>query len=210
MRLRLPARPAVPFLLTLATVLLTVGSTLAVEAHGGDEQQTGGLHFLDLQRYDLGIFTLIVFGLLCAVLYFLAWPKISEGLTKREQAIGAARDEAVRAKAEAEELRVRLQAEFAQAQDKIRAMMDEARRDAEVLRAKEREAGQRDAAAERERATREIDSAKESALQEIYQQSVRLASLMSSKAIRRQLSIDDQQRLVEESLAELRSDATRA
>ncbi len=210
MRLRSFARRAVPFALTLVVVLLTVAPALAQEhGGGGDEPKTGGLSFLDLQRWDLGIETLIVFGLLCAVLYFLAWPKISEGLDRREHMVREARDEAVRTKREAEELRTRLQAEFAQAHDQIRTMLDEARRDAEALRAKEREAGRRDAAAERDRAKREIDAAKEAALQEIYQQSVQLASLMSSKAIRRQLTVEDQGRLLEESLAELKSGAGR-
>lgn len=206
MRLRSSARPAVLFLLAALAVLATVAPALAAnEKHGEEGIQTGGLSFLDLHRYDLGIFTLIVFGLLCAILWKFAWPKITEGLDRREKAIAQARDEALAAKKEAEEVRVKLQSEFAQAQEKIRAMMDEARRDAEVLRAKEREAGTKDAATERDRAKKEIDAAKDAALAEIYQRSVQLAGLMASKAIRKQLSVNDQQRLVEESLAELQA-----
>ena len=142
MRLRLSARPAVVFGLALvALVGLAVEPALAAGGGSGHEQQTGGLSFLDLQRYDLGIFTLIVFGLLCAVLYWFAWPKISEGLDRREAAITSARDEAIRVRQEAEEIRAKLQAEFSGAHDQIRAMLDEARRDAEVLRAKERATG---------------------------------------------------------------------
>jgi F-type H+-transporting ATPase subunit b len=206
MRLRLSARPAVVFgLALLALVVLAVEPALAAgDAHG---KQEGGLSFMDLHRYDLGIFTLIVFGLLCAILYWFAWPKISEGLDRREAAITSARDDAVRLRHEAEEIRAKLQGEFANAHDQIRAMLDEARRDADILRAKEREAGQKEAAAERERATREIEIAKDAALQEIYQRSVQLASLMSQKAIRRQMTVEDQNRLVEESLAELKAGA---
>lgn len=207
MRLRLSARPAVVFGLALLA-LLVVAIEPALAAEGTDHgKETGGLSFLDLQRHDLGIFTLIVFGLLCAILYWFAWPKISEGLDRREAAITAARDEAIRVKHEAEEIRAKLQAEFANAHGEIRAMMDEARRDAEVLRAKEREAGQREAAAERDRVKREIETAKDTALQEIYQRSIQLASLMSQKAIRRQLTVEDQDRLLEESLAELKAGA---
>ena len=210
MRLRFPARPVLVFgLALLALVVVAVEPALASGDAGHGEQQTGGLSFLDLHRYDLGVFTLIVFGLLCAILYWFAWPKITEGLDRREKAISQARDEALRAKHEAEEERAKLQAEFAKAHGEIRAMMDEARRDAEVLRAKEREAGQKEAVAERDRAKREIETAKDAALQEIYQQSVQLASLMSQKAIRRQLTVEDQGRLVEESLAELKAGAGR-
>src|SRR3954469_17558424 len=121
MRLRSSARPAVLFLLAALAVLVAVAPALAANEaagvatkHGDEGVQTGGLSFLDLHRYDLGIFTLIVFGLLCAILWRFAWPKIAEGLAKREAMISQARDEALAAKREAEEARVKLQNEFAQ------------------------------------------------------------------------------------------------
>jgi F-type H+-transporting ATPase subunit b len=97
-----------------------------------------------------------------------------------------------------------LQKDFAEAQDKIRAMLEEARRDSDALRVTEREAGARDAQAERDRARKEIQAEKDAVLQELYQQAVQLASMMSAKTIRRQLSTDDHRRLLDESLAELR------
>jgi F-type H+-transporting ATPase subunit b len=148
--------------------------------------------------------TLVVFGLLLGILYFAAWGPIMAGLKKREDNIFAARDEATKVKQEAEELRTKLQAEFASANDKIRAMLDEARRDADALKTKEREAGQKEAQTERERARREIEMAKEQALQEIQVQAVKLAALMSSKAVRRTVTPEDHQRLVAESLDELK------
>ena len=158
-----------------------------------------------LKRYDLGIYTLIVFGLLIAILGKFAWPNIAAGLKKREAVILGAREEAAKSKAEAEDLRAKLQKDYAEAQDKIRAMLDEARRDSEALRTTEREAGARDAQAERDRARREIQTEKDAALQELYQQAVQLASLMSSKTIRRELSADDHRKLLDESLAEIRT-----
>src|SRR5688572_20450969 len=59
--------------------------------HGGGEDK---LAFLGLKRYDLGIYTLIVFGLLMFILSKFAWPHISEGLKKREAVILGAREEA--------------------------------------------------------------------------------------------------------------------
>jgi F-type H+-transporting ATPase subunit b len=177
------------------------------DGHGHGEKK-GGLSFAALERYDLGIFTLIVFGLLCAILFKFAWPKISEGLAKREANIAAVRDEAVKAKQDAEETRAKLQADLASAQDRIRAMMDEARRDADALRAKEREAGVKEAAAERDRAKREIESAKDAALADIYQQAVELATKLSSKTLARTVTADDHKRLLDESLAELKRSAS--
>ena len=200
-------------LIALLVVLAVPAISLAAAAHG-DEKPAGLADgkgaFIDIHRYDLGIYTLVVFGLLFLILAKFAWGPFTEGLRKREEGILAARDEAVRARREAEELRVKLKAEFDAAHEKIRALMDEARRDADALKVTEREAGAREAAAERERARREIETAQEQALQEIYQKAVQLAALMSSKAVRRHLTPEDHARLVEESLAELNATAGRA
>src|SRR3954452_20332914 len=110
-------------LLAVTALLLAADPALAAAAAGHDgEEKKGGLSFLQLERYDLGIFTLIVFGLLVLILGKYAWPKITEGLAKREAGIIDARDEAARARTEAEAIRVKLQQDYAEAQDKIRAL----------------------------------------------------------------------------------------
>lgn len=196
-------------LLAMMTVLGFAVPALASAApakgdpHGHAEKDP--IAFTGYQRWDLAIYTVIVFGLVFWVLSKYAFPHIVAGLKKREELIASAKDEAVLAKKEAEEMRKKLQEEYQAANDKIRGLMEEARRDADALRAKEREAGQKEAATERERAKREIDAAKDAALQEIYQKSVDLATLMSSKAIRRNMNADDHRRLIDESLAELKS-----
>jgi F-type H+-transporting ATPase subunit b len=168
-------------------------------AHSG-----GGTAFIDLPaRWDLTVYTLIVFVLLFLFLSKFAWPSIQEGLVNRENAIAAARDEVQKALRDAEELRAKLAADMAAAQDKIRGLIEEARRDADALRQKEREAGVKDAQEERERAKREIVAAKDAALKEIYDSSVNLATAMSAKTIARQITADDHRRLLDESLAEL-------
>lgn len=149
--------------------------------------------------------TLVVFLLLLGILYTFAWGPILAGLRKREENIAGAKDEAIAVRREAEELRSKLQAEFASANDKIRGMLEEARRDADALRAKEREAGQKDAQAERDRAIREIQSERDQAKQELYDLSVNLATLISTKAVRKSLSADDHKRLVDEAVGELKA-----
>lgn len=182
----------------------------AADVGSGAHGEKGGLDFTGIKRYDLGIYTLIVFGLLVFILAKVAWPKIREGLEKREAAIRGARDEAKQDRADAEarlaEAKKRLDATAAQ----VKGMLDEARRDADALRAGEREAGARDAAAERERAKREIDAARDAALKDIYEQAVKLAALMSEKALRRTVSAEDHRRLLDESLNELRDAAHKA
>jgi F-type H+-transporting ATPase subunit b len=161
------------------------------------------------KRWDLSIYTCIVFLLLLFILSKFAWPQITAGLKAREDLIAQAKDEAIKAKQDAVAMQTKLQAEFAAASDKIRAMMDEARRDADVLRVKEREAGVKEAAAERDRAKREIETAKDQALQEIYQKSVDVAALMSSKAIKRNMTAADHSRLIDEALSDLNLSVSR-
>ncbi|QEL17043.1 F0F1 ATP synthase subunit B family protein [Limnoglobus roseus] len=175
-------------------------------AGGIGDHEKNPTAFIDLPaRWDLSIYTIVVFVALFVVLYVFAWPNIVKGLKKREEMLSAVKDAADKARREAEEASAKLQAEFATANDKVRAMLEEARRDADALRAKERETGLREAAAERDRAKREIETAKDTALQEIYLKAVDLATLLSTKAVKKNLTADDHKSLVDEALAELNS-----
>lgn len=155
-------------------------------------------------RLDLGIWTIVVFVLLLLLLRRLAWGPMLEGLQRREQNIRAAREEAERARDEAQRLRADLQAEMDRAAEKVAGLMDGARRDAQratdEMLGKAREEIQK----ERERLHREIGVARDQALQEIWNQTAQLATLISAKAIRRQLDANDHRRLVDEAIGELR------
>jgi F-type H+-transporting ATPase subunit b len=153
---------------------------------------------------DLGLWTLVVFLVLAFVLGKYAWKPMMEGLDARERAIHQALAEAEKARAEANSLRLELQAEMDRAADKVRAILDEANRNAErtanEIVAKAHAQNQ----ADRERLQREVEIARDQALQEIWSRAAELATLVSSKAIRRQLNPDDHRQLVDEALAELR------
>lgn len=190
-------------LLAVLLALLFADPLLAAGAPAGGEEDKLG--FLGLKRYDLGIWTLVVFGLLMFVLSRYAWPKMREGLEKREANIRSALDEARQNAAAAKLELEQAKRELAKAALDARAIVEEARRDAEALRASEREAGIRDAAIERERAKRETEALKDALLKELYDQAVKLAALMSEKALRRSVSIDDHRRLLDEALADLKA-----
>jgi F-type H+-transporting ATPase subunit b len=191
------------FVIAALAVLMLCDPAFASDSHGHAEEK-GGLDFTGIKRWDLGIYTLIVFFLLIAILSKFAWPAIKEGLEKREAAIIGAQDEAKRDRKEALDALTEAKKQLDAASAQVKAMLDEARRDADVLKNSEREAGVKDAAAERERAKREIDTAKDVALKEIYEQAVKLAAMMSEKALRRQVSSEDHKRLLDESIAELK------
>ncbi len=180
------------------------GPVKVKDAHADAPKKEDPTAFIDLpKRYDLGIWTLVVFGLLLYLLSKTAFPMITDGLRRRDNYFRTAKEEAEKALADAQELQTRLQNQLAEANDKIRGMIEEARRDAEKLREQIKAEAQAEAQAERERAQREIAVAKDQALQEVWSQAVQIATLMSSKAIQRSLTIDDHQRLLQEALAEL-------
>jgi F-type H+-transporting ATPase subunit b len=167
-----------------------------------EEEQKAG-HQSGLTRYDLGIWTLVVFGLLLFLLTMFAWKPIMAGLQKREDNIAAHHAAAEKAKADAEKLLEEIKAQRAKTGQEIGALLAEARRDAEAYREAEKARAATEVQAERDRLKREIETARDQALSEIWNKTVELATLVSSKAIGRAVSSDDHRRLVDESLAEL-------
>ncbi len=196
------------FALAAIVVLVIAFPALAADPHAGEKK--GGLDFTGIKRYDLGIYTLVVFGLLMFIVGKFAWPNIRVGLAKREANIGSALADARRDRADAEakltEAKKQLDAAAAQA----KAILDEARRDADVLKASEREVGVKEAQAERERVRRDLAIERDAVGKQLHQHVVELATLIASKAVRRQVTIDTKSELVNESIDELRTNANRA
>jgi F-type H+-transporting ATPase subunit b len=169
--------------------------------HGGG----GGLEFTGLKRYDLGIYTLIVFGLMMFVLSKYAWPPIKAGLEKREANIRGALDDARKEREDAKVTLTEAKKQLDEAALKAKGIVDDARKDAEAMKANEREVGIKDAQAERERARREIAADVEAKEKEVRDNVVKLATLMAEKALRRSLTIEDHAQLLNESIAELKA-----
>jgi F-type H+-transporting ATPase subunit b len=154
-------------------------------------------------QWELGLWTLVIFGLLCLILSKVAWGPMLEGLRKREQSIAGALDDARKARAEADQMRQQFQADVAKAKDNVNAMIEEGRRNAQRVAEEETAKARAVMQDERERMHRELQLAKDQALQELWSQTAQLATVISSKAIHRQMNVDDHRRLVDEALAEL-------
>jgi F-type H+-transporting ATPase subunit b len=155
-------------------------------------------------QYDLGIWTIIVFVLLLLVLRKFAWGPMLEGLQRREGAIQGALDEAQKARDEAQKMREQFAQEMAKAHDKVRDILDEGRRDAERLSSEMMTKAKTDIQSERDRLHKEMQREFEQARQQLWNQTAQIAALVSSKAIRRQLTPDDHRRFIDEALADLR------
>ncbi len=155
---------------------------------------------------DLAIFTFIVFVLLLAVLYAMAWKPLMAGLDQREKSIADMIDSAKSSSDEAakklEQYEQRLSAAAVEAQE----IVDQARRDAETAGEKLITEARAGAERERQRALTDITAAKNAAVQEIADQSAGLAFSLARKLIQKELNPEDHAALIRESLQQFPSE----
>jgi len=181
----------------LAPLALAASATTAVAApEGGDPD-------ILAPRFDLTIWSIVIFVLLFLVLRKFAWGPILDGLHKREKNIEDAIEEAKHAREEMAKHKADFDRQLAEANQQIPRLMEEARRSADQLREEMRAQAATEINTERQRLRREIEVAKDQSVQEIWGQAANLATLISARAIRRNLSAEDQRHLVDESLAEI-------
>jgi F-type H+-transporting ATPase subunit b len=188
--------------LLVALALVALGASPALAADHPDEGG-GGSDLISFQ-FDLGLWSIIVFVALLFVLGKYAWGPMLQGLQTRERGIQDAISEAERTREEAHRLRDQLQHEVNNAHVKVREILDDARRDAERATQDMVSRARSEIQTERDRLRREIGTARDQALQELWAQSAQLATLISAKAIRRELTPEDHRRLVDDALGELR------
>jgi F-type H+-transporting ATPase subunit b len=181
----------------------------AGHAAGHDETDLGHgnaspqLHQPQEWRFDLSIFTFIVFLLLLAILYKFAWGPIAAGLEKREQTIAQQIADAKHAAEMAAKQLQEYERKLAAATEEARAIVAQARTDAVAAKDNIVAEAQQAAAKERERAVADIASAKNDALREIAQQSVSTAVALASNIIRREVKPEDHDKLIADSLQKL-------
>jgi F-type H+-transporting ATPase subunit b len=172
------------------------------EDHGGSEDHGGEASIFS---GDLGniLWTLLVFGLVLFVLGKYAWGPLLETLQKREDFI---RESLQSAKSDRDAAEARLrdyEERLHEARAEATAIVEEGRRDGEVLRQRIEE----DARAEAEkiiaRSKREIGIATETAVKELYEVSARLATELAGKIVGRELRMEDHERMIRESIADM-------
>jgi F-type H+-transporting ATPase subunit b len=179
----------------LATIAnISVSGAQVIASSGG---------FLIEPGIGLMVWTLLVFGATMFLLSKLAFPRISEALGRRQQAIEESIDTAERTRTEAD----KLLEEYRERLKEARAQSDEiVQRARQVAETHEQEAKSRsqeilDEAAKR--AERDIEAATARALSDIRREVADLTILATEKVTRKTLNEADQRRLVEEALGEL-------
>jgi F-type H+-transporting ATPase subunit b len=161
---------------------------------------------------DLGnaVWTLVIFTLVVLVLGKFAWGPILKGLQARETFILESLEKAKHADAEAERRLLEFEEKMAQARTEATAITEEGRRDAEATKNRILQEAKQEAELERERTKREIRIATETATKELYALSARLATDMAGRIIRKELTPQDHERLIADSIQELNSAAPQA
>ena len=147
--------------------------------------------------------SLVVFLTTFIILYLKVWPLITKGLDEREKKIRDALREADAAKVSAEASLAEYQENLASARVEANEMIAKAKTDATAVAEQLRTRNEAEMAVMRDRAGREIENAKRAALAELHGEAANLAAEIAGKILQREISTEDQQRLIDESLREL-------
>ena len=153
----------------------------------------------------LAIYTVIVFGLLLAILTRFAWRPIIKSLHERESHLQHVLSDTERARNEAEAIAANHRKQLAGAADEVRALIEQARKEAQVSADSIVRKAQAEAEVARDRAEREINGARDQALMEIWSKTADLAVSVAGRVLEKELGESDHRRLVESALNELPS-----
>lgn len=159
----------------------------------------------NLVRPDPGLFiwTIVVFLVLVTLLRKFAWGPLLQALEARQQTIRQSLDDADKAKQELQ----RLQQESAQivreARVEAESIISRSRSDAERLKEEIRQKARADAESIMRTAERQIQLETQQAIRQIRNEAADMSVAIASKLIQRNLSKEDNQRLIDDALRQI-------
>jgi F-type H+-transporting ATPase subunit b len=151
----------------------------------------------------LMIWTIVCFLITYYVLKKVAFGRIQAVIDQRRERIQKALDEADNARAEARNLVEEHRKLIGQAKSESEEILSEARRVAEAQRERVRDETEEDRQRRLEETRRQIEQATQQALGQIRDEVGRLSLAAAEKITRKSLTDADQQRLIDEALAEI-------
>ena len=169
--------------------------------HGGGHSEEGPLAV----QPDLGLFSLIIFGLFMLALAKLCWEPLMNGLNQRESNIRGAVDAANQARDEAAALLAEHKKRMAGVDDEVKEIIAEARRDAETTKADIIAKANSEADAARDRSLAEIERAKQQALVDLAAREQDLVISATETVLGRSIDAGDRQRLIDDALGQFAS-----
>lgn len=193
----------------MATLLLIQASALAAEeaAHGDSGHAQGSVQDINLWQFGTAI---AVFLIAFFVLSRTAWPKISKGLSDRENKIRGEIEAAEKARKAADTALKEYERSLSEARSEAQRMIDQVKADQLRIAAENKARAEEEIVKMRESALRSIDAAKRAAVNDLYNEAASLATTVASRILQREVNEQDQRRLVEDSIAEFTRDYARS
>jgi F-type H+-transporting ATPase subunit b len=151
------------------------------------------------------LWTLIIFVIVVVVLGKFAWGPVLSLLQQREQFIHKSLSDAKRDRDEAEARLRDYAAKLQSAQAEAVAIIEDARKDAERLREELRTRARTEADTILKNAERQIEMQTSRALQQIRQEAVDLSVTIASKLLQRNITKEDNDKLIADALKQIES-----
>ncbi len=158
-----------------------------------------------LVQLDPGLFiwTIVTFLVLLALLAKFAWGPLLQALESRQNAIRKSLDDAQQARQELERLNQESAQIIRQARVDAEAIVTKSRADAERLREETKQKARSEADGIVKNAERQIQLETQRALQQIRHEAIDLSVQIASKLLQRNLTKEDNERLIEEALKQV-------
>ena len=160
-----------------------------------------------LVQTDPGLFiwTIVTFLVLLALLAKFAWRPLLEALDTRQNAIRKSLDDAQQARQELERLNTESAQIVARSRQEADAIITQSRADGDRLREEIRQKARAEADLIVKNAERQIQLETSRALEQIRHEEVELSVMIASKIIQRNLTREDNERLIDEALRQVQS-----
>lgn len=158
---------------------------------------------------DLGLWSAVVFVLLCLILAVAGGKPLMEAMSRRQLKIVEELNQASIATAEAERAMARHEEEKARLQAEAKALIAHAKKDAERIKAEIVARAEAEVKSSQERVDKEIRLFRQKAMQELWFSTAEMATSKAEELVRTQLSADDHRRLIDESWTEIFAAAER-
>ena|SRR3954468_5015681 len=153
----------------------------------------------------LYIWTIVTFLVLLGLLAKFAWHPLLDALEKRQAAIRKSLDDARQAKADLERVQADAQRILAEARAEAGTIVSRTRTDAAAFAEEMKVKARADAEALVKHAERQIEMQTSRALETIRHEAVDLSVAIASKILRRDISKEDNERLIQDTLREMQS-----
>jgi F-type H+-transporting ATPase subunit b len=158
-----------------------------------------------LVQPDPGLFiwTILTFLVLFTLLAKFAWRPLLTALDARQEAIRKSLDDAQKARQELEQFQQQSAKMLRDARVEADSILSRSRSDAEKIRAELKEQAKVEADTILRHARRQIELETRQAVQQIHREVVDLSVTIASKVLQRNVSKEDNARLIEESLQQI-------